>query len=93
MPEREWLLGQLGEPGASPVELLVGRSAAPVPDRGPIVCACFDIGMKTIVEAIASQALTSVEAVGKAINAGTNCGSCRPAISRLFALEKDAARA
>ena len=93
LPEREWLLGQLGEPGASPVELLVGRSAAPVPDRGPIVCACFDIGMKTIVEAIASQALTSVEAVGKAINAGTNCGSCRPAISRLFALEKDAARA
>ena len=93
LPEREWLLGQLGEPGASPVELLAGRSVAPTPDRGPIICACFDIGMKTIVEAITSQALTSVEAVGKAINAGTNCGSCRPAISRLFALEKEAARA
>lgn len=91
LPEREWLLGQLGEPGASPVELLAGRSAAPAPDCGPIVCACFDIGIKTIVDAIASQALTSVEAVGKAINAGTNCGSCRPAISRLFAPEKDPA--
>lgn len=88
LPQREWLIGQLGAAGASSVELLAGRSAVPSFDRGPIVCACFDIGMATIVDAIASQALTSVEAVGKAINAGTNCGSCRPAISRLFAQEK-----
>lgn len=85
LPSRDWLIAQLGEEGASPVELLAGRPAAPLPDRGTIVCACFDVGMKTIVETIAQQALTSVEAVGKAISAGTNCGSCRPAIARLFA--------
>jgi assimilatory nitrate reductase catalytic subunit len=65
----------------------------PLPDRGPIVCACFDVGTKTIVEAIASQALISVEAVGQALSAGTNCGSCRPAIQRLIGETKEAAHA
>ncbi len=45
---------------------------------------CFDVGTRTIVEAIASQRLLSVEAVGKALSAGTNCGSCKPAIQRLI---------
>ncbi|MGD9812530.1 MAG: (2Fe-2S)-binding protein, partial [Sphingobium sp.] len=27
------------------------------------------------------RALTSVEEVGNALNAGTNCGSCRPALA------------
>ena len=45
------------------------------------------IGFLPLVDAalpIAAQTLTSVEAVGKAISAGTNCGSCRPAITRLL---------
>ncbi len=84
LPPRDWLAAQLGEGDASPVELLAGRPATPQPDRGPIVCVCFDVGMTSIVEAIARQALTSVEAVGKALSAGTNCGSCRPAIAKLI---------
>ena len=39
---------------------------------------------KTIITAIGSQQLTSVEAVGMALSAGTNCGSCRPAIRRIL---------
>ena len=84
LPSREWLIGELSHEKTSPLELLAGRSANPAPDRGPIVCICFDVGMKTIIEAVASQAITSVEAVGSALNAGTNCGSCRPAIARLI---------
>jgi assimilatory nitrate reductase catalytic subunit len=86
LPSREWLIEQLSafEP-ASSSELLAGRPAKPQVDRGPIVCVCFDVGMKTIVEAVAAQSLMSVEAVGKALSAGTNCGSCRPAIQRLIA--------
>lgn len=84
LPDREWLIGRLAASDPTPsVELLAGRSAAPQPDRGPIVCACFDVGLNTIVEAIAGQGLTSVEAVGAALAAGTNCGSCRPALRRL----------
>jgi assimilatory nitrate reductase catalytic subunit len=89
-PSREWLIEQLSAADMpSSIELLAGRPAAPRVDRGPIVCVCFDVGMKTIVDAIAGQALLSVEAVGQALAAGTNCGSCRPAIQRLIGQIKE----
>ena len=92
LPDREWLISQLAAAAApSSVELLAGRPAAPVADCGPIVCACFDVGLKTIVEAIGSRRLVNVEAVGRALSAGTNCGSCRPAIQRLIGENKEAA--
>ena len=91
LPPRDWLAAQLGGSDAAPNELLAGRPAMPAPDRGPIVCACFDVGMRTIIDAIAARALASVEAVGTALRAGTNCGSCRPAISRMIEDQKDAA--
>jgi assimilatory nitrate reductase catalytic subunit len=81
LPPRDWLIQQLGE-AAGPA-VLAGRAPGAVVDRGPIICACFDIGMKTIVAAIAEQRLTDVAAIGKALGAGTNCGSCRPALARL----------
>ena len=84
LPDRDWLIGQLEAHESSSVELLAGRAAVPQPDRGPIVCACFDVGMNTIVEAIAGARLVSVEEVGAALSAGTNCGSCKPAIRRLI---------
>jgi assimilatory nitrate reductase catalytic subunit len=94
LPDREWLIAQLAAADTAPsVELLAGRPAAAQPDRGAIVCVCFDVGMKTIVEAIGAQSLTTVEAVGKALSAGTNCGSCRPAIQRLIGKTKEAAHA
>lgn len=94
LPSREWLIGQLEEAAAaSTTELMAGRPATPQVDRGPIICVCFDVGMKTIVEAIGSQNLMSVEAVGAALNAGTNCGSCRPAIQRLIGETREAANA
>src|SRR5690606_10122117 len=43
LPDREWLIGQLSGDAASSIELLAGRTAMPQPDRGPIVCACFEI--------------------------------------------------
>jgi assimilatory nitrate reductase catalytic subunit len=89
LPPREWLIDQLGAPDPSPMELLAGRPATPAPDRGPIICVCFDIGMNTILRAITEQSLVNVEAVGAALNAGTNCGSCRPAIAALFETQKD----
>jgi assimilatory nitrate reductase catalytic subunit len=85
LPERDWLIAQLAAAElASSTELLAGRPAAPQPDRGAIVCVCFDVGVKTILAAVASQGLMSVDAVGAALSAGTNCGSCRPAIQRLL---------
>jgi len=85
LPPRDWVVAQLSRFEASAIELLAGRPATPAPDRGPVVCVCFDVGMNTIVDAIAAQSLVSVEAVGAALSAGTNCGSCRPAIAKLLA--------
>lgn len=86
LPARDWIAGQLAElteTGTS--ALLAGRPAVPEPDSGPIVCVCFNVGEHTIRDAIGEQVLESVDAIGGALNAGTNCGSCRPAIARLLA--------
>ncbi|MGX7894494.1 molybdopterin-dependent oxidoreductase [Tsuneonella sp. HG222] len=91
LPDREWLINQLTAAQCSSVELLAGRSAAAQPDLGSIICACFNVGMNTILQAIASERLLSVEAVGEALSAGSNCGSCRPAIQRLLGAPGEAA--
>ncbi|OOY24956.1 nitrate reductase [Thioclava sediminum] len=74
------LLGASDQPS-----LLAGRAGADQPDPGAIVCACFDVGVNTILAAIADQGLASVEAIGTALQAGTNCGSCRPELAALLA--------
>ncbi|MBO9623819.1 MAG: molybdopterin-dependent oxidoreductase [Sphingomonas sp.] len=91
LPTRDWLIAQLGQ-AAGPT-LLAGAPPGAREDRGPIVCLCFDVGLKTIVKAIGSQQLTSVEAVGAALSAGTNCGSCRPAIRQLIEENRSQAHA
>ena len=65
--------------------LLSGRSPADVPDPGPILCSCFGVGVNTILSAIEADGLLSVEAIGAALQAGTNCGSCRPELADLLA--------
>ncbi len=71
----------------SPMErrmLLSGRSATGLVETGPIVCACFGVGLTTISDAIAEGA-ASPEAIGAALKAGTNCGSCLPELKRILA--------
>jgi assimilatory nitrate reductase catalytic subunit len=68
---------------ADRLRLLAGRPSAGRPDPGPMVCSCFGVGMNQIVAAVAGGVARSVEAVGAALRAGTNCGSCRPEIRRI----------
>lgn len=93
LPPRDWLVAQMGGDAASTTELLAGRPATPAPDRGAIVCVCFDIGLNTLIGAIRDQRLTSIDAIGAALNAGTNCGSCRPALARLLKQPREAVHA
>ncbi len=65
--------------------LLSGKAADQAANTGPLVCACFGVGVNTIREAIASRSATSVEEIGKALRAGTNCGSCIPEMKKLLA--------
>lgn len=79
---RSVLTDHLGD--AADPSLLAGRAGAGRPDPGAIICACFDVGVNQIIAAIGEGAAT-VEAIGTALNAGTNCGSCRPEIKALIA--------
>ena len=65
--------------------LLSGRSADGLMSAGPIVCACFSVGLATIRAAIEAGAATNVEGIGEALRAGTNCGSCLPELKRILA--------
>jgi assimilatory nitrate reductase catalytic subunit len=63
--------------------VLSGRSTAGVADTGPVICACFGVGLNTIRDAIAKGAAVSVEDIGTTLRAGTNCGSCLPELKRI----------
>jgi len=62
--------------------VLSGKSTDGLADPGPVVCACFGVGLNVIRAAIAEGAVTTDE-IGKALRAGTNCGSCLPELKRI----------
>jgi len=98
LPSRDWIARQLQEAeGADNVALLAGRARQVQADPGATICVCFNVGTRTILRAIAAQNLTDVDGIGQALSAGTNCGSCRPALARLLTeqntVEEEATRA
>lgn len=87
LPERSWLTGlfvktQLESPER--MALLTGMPPLGAPDVGIIVCACFNVGEKTIRNAIKEKGLKTHQEVGQCLKAGTNCGSCVPEIKALL---------
>ncbi|VAX06810.1 Assimilatory nitrate reductase large subunit [hydrothermal vent metagenome] len=94
LPDREWLSKLFLKDCLNDSErssLLTGRPANAEEDAGRIVCACFGVGIKTLEKGIHDKKLHSVEAVGEALRAGTNCGSCIPEIKAILfsALKKE----
>jgi len=84
LPSRDWLIGQLLVEGVGG-SVLAARGPGSQPDKGATICVCFDIGLNQIVAAIREQQLVDVPGIGKALGAGTNCGSCRPALANILA--------
>ncbi len=86
LPPRPWLesLFECATLGSSDRQaLLLGRPAQAGADVGRIVCACFGVGENTLNQAIAAG-VSSVEALGLKLKAGSNCGSCIPELKRLL---------
>ncbi|WP_439497437.1 molybdopterin-dependent oxidoreductase [Bosea sp. (in: a-proteobacteria)] len=73
--------------------LLAGRRLDGAADPGPIVCACFGVGLNAIRAAFAAGDQVSVEEIGRQLRAGTNCGSCLPEIRRIGASARQGASA
>ncbi len=88
---RSWLAERLGKRivPEDRLKLLAGRPGTEARDRGPTVCACFDVGRNEILEA-GAQGCATVAAIGARLKAGTNCGSCRGEIARLVGAEANA---
>jgi assimilatory nitrate reductase catalytic subunit len=88
LPPRDWLVQLFGSPALDTQarnSLLTGAPGKGRADTGRTVCACFNVGINTIVEAIRKNDLTTPEAIGLALKAGTNCGSCVPELRALIA--------
>jgi assimilatory nitrate reductase catalytic subunit len=94
LPSRTWLAtlfanDKLGD--ADRLAILAGRAAKGGMETGPVVCSCFSVGRSTLLRAIRSDELVSVEQIGRALKAGTNCGSCIPELRTLLATAAAAA--
>jgi len=86
LPERTWLASQFAKEtldNRARAALLSGYAPAGE-DIGPIVCACFSVGEKTIQSAVKAGCKTP-SMVGEQLKAGTNCGSCVPEIKEIIA--------
>jgi assimilatory nitrate reductase catalytic subunit len=87
LPERSWLSSLFAKVQLKIQErmaLLTGMPPFGVADVGTIVCACFNVGEKTIRTAIKKKGLKTHQEVGQCLKAGTNCGSCVPEIKALL---------
>ncbi len=83
---RSWAIEQLAadhDDLSARWRVVAGRPGADMPDKGAIICACFGVGANEIEGAVRSGCDT-VEAVGKATCAGTNCGSCKSEIREII---------
>ena len=88
LPARDWLISLFLKERLEPAErqsLLTGQPPKDHEDVGRIVCACFNVGEKTIRQAIAEKGLTTPEEIGELLGAGTNCGSCIPELREMLA--------
>ena len=78
-----------GEEVLDPLDLLASASAATVaelPDSAQI-CNCNGVCKGEIVKAINAGGLTSTQEVVAVTRAGAGCGSCKPIVTELVALE------
>ncbi len=87
LPDKHGLLQMFSETTLEEADrrsILSGESASPMAEQGAVVCACFSVGINSIRQAIEQRQLHSVDEIGAALRAGTNCGSCRPEIQALL---------
>jgi assimilatory nitrate reductase catalytic subunit len=77
------LLGRQRIDAATRRYVLAGGSPGQGKSAGPLICACNGVRLGEIEEAL-RQGSASVEDVGRALRAGTNCGSCKPEIRKII---------
>lgn len=95
LPSRDWLARLFEQNRLDDIArtgLLSGKPGKGQKDAGRIVCACFSVGVNTLLEAIEAGGLNSAEEIGRVLKAGTNCGSCVPELKTLLAEQRSGCR-
>ena len=88
LPPRDWLISLFQKEEISKnerISLLSGKSPVDQEDAGKTVCACFNVGEKTIIKVMNEKGLITPEQIGECTQAGTNCGSCLPELRGILA--------
>ncbi len=86
-PDPAWLAELFDREVLSPQDqsdLLAGKPSDTGEDRGPIICACFNVGRNTLIDAINLNDIDDARELGECTQAGTNCGSCIPELKALI---------
>ncbi len=89
LPPRSWLGSLFAKDeidAKTRLSLLAGQQSG-AKDEGKTICSCFGIGINTIIETIHKDKLSSVEAIGHVLKAGTNCGSCLPELTEILSAQ------
>lgn len=87
LPSKQWLISLFAKSALEESErraLLTGGSAKAMPNNGKTVCACYNVGEKTIQTAIVNHQLKTTQEIGQCLQAGTNCGSCLPELREML---------
>jgi len=81
----DWLQSVLDMPLDSSIELtLISGIVEGKLAQGKIICACKQVGINTITEAIQEQGCQSIERIKECTSAGTGCGSCLPEVESIL---------
>ncbi len=64
--------------------ILAGFAGGNTIDPGQTICSCFNVGINTLVDLISSGKVATINEIGDCLQAGTNCGSCRPELTALL---------
>ncbi len=81
----DWLQSVLDLPLDSSIELtLISGIVEGKLAQGKIICACKQVGINTITEAIQEQGCHSLDSIKQCTGAGTGCGSCLPEVESIL---------
>jgi assimilatory nitrate reductase catalytic subunit len=86
LPSEAAVIPMLGAPVSDTARgrILAGRMYDATAAEGPKVCACFGVTRDAIRHAVVTHRLGSVQQIGAALGAGTNCGSCLPELEQIL---------
>jgi assimilatory nitrate reductase catalytic subunit len=66
----------------------IGAGSDYIEEAEPVICACFQVAVGAVRNAVVHGQARTVAEIGQALRAGTNCGSCLPELKRIIAHER-----